>query len=278
MDVGMIGKRIATMRKEKGIKQEELGKYVGVTAQAVSKWENGGVPDVELLPRLADFFGVSMDALFGRESTDYTYLQKGLEEKLIHMPEEERFRYAFEFCWSVERALFGEHLHSESIEAYEQAMDEKAQHYSSIVTDYGFTRMGVANRLQYFLLVPEIRNTELAFFNGVDYPAFFKDFSEKDIFDTCVMLNRRDANKAFTPRLLVKHVGVDHERAVQILGILEKYRLIYRTQLEMDEEIQTVYHFRPTPSFVALLIFAREVIRTPRCFSYQKNVRGKPHL
>lgn len=45
-----------SMRKERGIKQEELANYVGVSAQAVSKWENGGVPDTELLPRIADFF------------------------------------------------------------------------------------------------------------------------------------------------------------------------------------------------------------------------------
>ena len=37
-----IGKQIAMMRKEKGVKQEEVAGYVGVSAQAVSKWENGG--------------------------------------------------------------------------------------------------------------------------------------------------------------------------------------------------------------------------------------------
>ena len=37
-----IGKQIAALRKAKGVKQEELASYVGVSAQAVSKWENGG--------------------------------------------------------------------------------------------------------------------------------------------------------------------------------------------------------------------------------------------
>lgn len=41
MNVEMIGKQIALLRKEKGVKQEELAKYVGVSTQAVSKWENG---------------------------------------------------------------------------------------------------------------------------------------------------------------------------------------------------------------------------------------------
>ena len=57
---------ITRLRKERGLTQEQLGQLVGVSAQAVSKWEKGGAPDVELLPVLADRLGVSMDALFGR--------------------------------------------------------------------------------------------------------------------------------------------------------------------------------------------------------------------
>ena len=41
-----IGLNISTLRKEKGVTQEDLAKYVGISAQAVSKWENGGVPDI----------------------------------------------------------------------------------------------------------------------------------------------------------------------------------------------------------------------------------------
>ena len=55
MDIMTIGKNIAELRKAKGVKQDELARFVGITAQAVSKWENGGVPDTELLPQIADF-------------------------------------------------------------------------------------------------------------------------------------------------------------------------------------------------------------------------------
>ena len=50
MNIMTIGKNIAELRKTKSVKQDELARFVGVTAQAVSKWENGGVPDTELLP------------------------------------------------------------------------------------------------------------------------------------------------------------------------------------------------------------------------------------
>ncbi|MDE5696206.1 MAG: helix-turn-helix domain-containing protein [Lachnospiraceae bacterium] len=45
---GMLSERIAALRKERGLTQEQLGKMVGVSYQAVGKWEKGGAPDVEL--------------------------------------------------------------------------------------------------------------------------------------------------------------------------------------------------------------------------------------
>ncbi len=278
MSIEMIGKQIASMRKEKGTKQEELANYVGVSTQAVSKWENGGVPDTELLPKIADFFSVSVDSLFGRKITDYSDLQKALCKKIIDTPSEQQFKVFFNYCWDMERAMFGHMPEDGSIEDYEKKLGKQEQQYSSILSDYGFTRMGVANKLQYFLLVPETQNTDTAFFEGVDYLTFFKDFSDKDVFDACVLLNKREGNTAFTENLLVKNLKIEADKAKQIIGVLDKYNLIYKTQIEMDDEIQTVYNFKPTPSFIALLIFAREMIKTPGSFSYYMGGRNKPYL
>lgn len=57
---------LKSIRKEKGMKQEELASTVGVSPQAVSKWEQGGMPDATLLPAIADALGVTIDHLFGR--------------------------------------------------------------------------------------------------------------------------------------------------------------------------------------------------------------------
>ena len=63
-----LGKTILEFRKKKGLTQEELGTRLGVTNQAVSKWENEtSLPDVMLLPELADALGVTLNALYGIE-------------------------------------------------------------------------------------------------------------------------------------------------------------------------------------------------------------------
>ncbi|MEG2373271.1 MAG: helix-turn-helix transcriptional regulator, partial [Niameybacter sp.] len=60
-----LGEKIKALRKQKNISQETLANYLGLSFQAVSKWENAlAMPDVTLIPAIASFFGVSIDDLF----------------------------------------------------------------------------------------------------------------------------------------------------------------------------------------------------------------------
>ena len=64
-----LGKRIVSNRKRLGLTQDALAEKLGVTAQAVSKWENDqSCPDITMLPRLAEIFGITTDALLGLET------------------------------------------------------------------------------------------------------------------------------------------------------------------------------------------------------------------
>lgn len=60
-----LGEKIKSLRKQRSISQEVFANYLGVSFQAVSKWENGNtMPDVTMIPAIASFFGVSTDELF----------------------------------------------------------------------------------------------------------------------------------------------------------------------------------------------------------------------
>lgn len=64
-----IAANIAKYRKDQGMTQEALAEVIGVSAQTISKWETAATwPDAALLPVIADAFGVTIDALYGRES------------------------------------------------------------------------------------------------------------------------------------------------------------------------------------------------------------------
>ena len=66
----MLAENIACLRKARSMTQEALAELIGVSPQTISKWENSTTyPDVSLLPVIADVFGVTIDALYGRETT-----------------------------------------------------------------------------------------------------------------------------------------------------------------------------------------------------------------
>ena len=77
-----LGKRIVAHRKRLGLTQDQLAEKMGITAQAVSKWENDqSCPDISALPQLADIFGITVDALLGRESTKEPEPEAPAQEK-----------------------------------------------------------------------------------------------------------------------------------------------------------------------------------------------------
>lgn len=78
-----LGTRIATLRKEKGLTQEDLGNKLNVSSQAVSKWENDiSAPDISLLPELATILGVTIDELLGnKKEVDAIIYEPEVQEK-----------------------------------------------------------------------------------------------------------------------------------------------------------------------------------------------------
>lgn len=74
-----IGNKIRELRKKKGLTQEQLASALGITSQAVSKWEmSTGYPDIAMLPVISGYFGVSMDTLFN-------YDAEKLEENIMNV-------------------------------------------------------------------------------------------------------------------------------------------------------------------------------------------------
>jgi len=85
-----IGKRIVQNRKRLGLTQDQLAEKLGVTAQAVSKWENDqSCPDITLLSQLADIFGISTDELLGHKQ-EKVYVAEPVEDG-----EEEKMKFTY---------------------------------------------------------------------------------------------------------------------------------------------------------------------------------------
>ena len=90
-----LGKRIVKHRKRLGLTQDQLAETLGVTPQAVSKWENDqSCPDINMLPKLAQFFDTTVDSLLGN-STQPVY-----EAEMVQ-PEEKKDNWVFQ--WDLDK-------------------------------------------------------------------------------------------------------------------------------------------------------------------------------
>ncbi len=79
-----LGMKIYEKRKEKGFTQEALAEKLGVSPQAVSKWENdASCPDIALLPKIARLFEISVDELLSEESESVVYVASQETKKSI---------------------------------------------------------------------------------------------------------------------------------------------------------------------------------------------------
>ena len=78
-----LGKRIMQYRKSLGLTQEQLAEKLGVTAQAVSKWENDqSCPDISMIPKLAGIFKITTDTLLGNEPSETVHQGEVVEENI----------------------------------------------------------------------------------------------------------------------------------------------------------------------------------------------------
>ncbi|MDD7186208.1 MAG: helix-turn-helix transcriptional regulator [Clostridia bacterium] len=67
----MLNEKIKELRKAKRVSQVEMASALGLTKQCVSNWENDNIqPSIEMLVKIADYFGVTTDYLLGRSETD----------------------------------------------------------------------------------------------------------------------------------------------------------------------------------------------------------------
>ncbi len=114
MEYKSIGIKISELRKQKSITQEELAKALKISSQAVSKWENGGEPDISLIPSIAEFFGVTIDSLFQSITVSENNLFKMVEDYLSKIDDPYiHFKKAKDLCLSLISSYF---MHPEAKE------------------------------------------------------------------------------------------------------------------------------------------------------------------
>lgn len=270
MRKSIIGTQIQALRKKCGITQEELGKALGVTAQAVSNWECGGTPDAELLPYIADYFNVTLDELFGRTSEIKKDLKRELVWDLHHTKKENRFEKAYQYCWHIQQGLF-----DMDPELLVNTIGEKSELPDSTKTtctllfEEGAAHMRINKDIHYFYLMPHPQGGfQNHLLSSEQYEAFFSTLGKPDRVKTLLFIYSRK-NKAIRADKLAKQLSLSREQANAALTDLCHLNLIYTLEVDVDEGDSTYYkaydYYPDILPMLPLLFAASDLIERSVC-------------
>lgn len=262
MQIERIGEVIASLRREKNVTQEELAQFVGVSAQAVSKWENGGAPDCALLPGIADFFGVTIDALFGRKGTERAELETVLAQRIKETPREEKLPFLHALCLTMQRALLDV---SWELTEVPDANIRCASEYRSDAG--GHTHVGLDKNLPYFFLLPKSPAFTDLGVEPDDLCSLFRALSDRAVLDA-LLLTARLTDNSFTVKGLAEMLSVSEEKSAEALTLLVKYHAVEEVRLKINRTEQTFYRCRAynTSVLPALLLPAMRMLRGIYCY------------
>lgn len=273
-----IGNKIYELRKNRNITQEALAKAVNVSTQAVSKWENGGSCDIELLPMIADYFNVSIDYLYGRSDIEMTNIAKILKEELLSLSRKEQMEKAMEYCLAMQKGITNLKMIDELLpkEKIKQLTNELDDSCFFIETDFGFSYMKLVKDQNYFILFPEPTKGYRSLIPDIETAQLlFKDLAKPHVLQVLYYLYERDSG--FTLPLLCERCNLNETIAKEILNIFIERKWVYRKKVEMDHHIVETYFIEQKSSFILLLASLQRMLDED-IVAVGYNDREKPFL
>lgn len=260
MDNSIIGSQITKFRKAEGLTQEELGRAVGVSTQAVSRWENGGAPDVTLLPAIADRLGVAIDALFGREGGETVDIHSTIKKWVRTLPSEQVFHQLDQLVWSAVSAIPSDYVNAQmpfpescyQVDLggkYNDVLNHSVFHMESGIyfgvggKDFSFSTLCPRPEKGYDAYLPDKQAMR----------TFLALLAKPGCLEVLEYMLRKD-NRYYSAELLAKGAGIDAETVSELLQKLTETGLVMSMEVELMEGTTKVYQMVESNSG-AFLIF-----------------------
>ncbi len=272
----IIGKNIAEFRKGKALTQEQLGEAVGVTGQAVSKWENGGMPDAYLLPDLAKTLGVSIDRLFELEHKKYIPTSDELLElvgsygfdRFQAKDGESLFRAIFEMIYRLNYSAFK----CDDFRSVWDIIDEQECIFqtSQLVAEEGTTYISLVKDMPYICVTKDEPGLIGKLLGEKNYCELFRLLSDPDGLKAAIFTQTAylAGGAKYTADKLAEKVEIQPEKFRELLPLLVRFRFLAEEQLVVDESEVKIYFIQQNNEFRPLLMTAWLLINSNSRPSY----------
>ena len=260
---------LKSIRKEKGMKQEELASTVGVSPQAVSKWEQGGMPDATLLPAIADALGVTIDRLFGRGEDTPVFYEQFLRH-LSETPWEKQLDELFKLarlsgaglcCWKY----------------HESICDNIGENqYTEHTRDDGYFLGRLHESKPFFILVPEPKGGyESAIPYDEQFVRLFDALAQPHVLRAMYYI-LSESNAYFDADGLSAELSISLAEAEQVIRRLQGISFITKADYISGAISKPIYRGQAYIEFISILYLAQTLLNCPTAFTWQANSRNTP--
>lgn len=284
-----LGKLVLDYRKQTGLTQGELGDRLGVSAQAVSRWEHGGVPDTALLPKLAKLLSCSLDDLYGLSTTQVN-IEDMLTQEILRLPVEQRVDRAFQLMWHLSKttcaaekdrigSLFDAATTCEDADLKPNYISNRSPTACYFDLEDCIAHASTASDFKYLLFMPEpSRGFNSILSNAKDYQQLFALFSKDYRLETFLLSYTLPRGRSFSRDYICYHLKISETLAQEILDELCQYRILDCKTIQVTDHYIEAYS-RPAPStIIPLLYFANSIMRNGDNCALCAPLRNKPLL
>lgn len=272
-----FNKSLKEIRKQKGITQEQLADAVGVSSQAVSKWELNGYPDASLLPVIADFLGVTIDELFGNPAE-----KADIKDEVVWYLKKQPYEEMVQKAMEIGRAISLGMMYSENYYGItdNQFNNPDLELYSECTRNDGFLQSRLCESLQYFLIMPEPKKGyDQVLKYDEKYVKLFKLLSKPDALRAMYLFAGRNGWTYLTVNSLAKELGIPSEKAQEILDGMVELNLLDSGSLSSERGEEKIYKSSLGCNFVSFITFCRTLLNRPQSFNNQSDCReGIPYF
>lgn len=261
-----IGNRIKELRVKNKTTQEELAKALQVSTQAVSKWENGGSPDLELVPAIATFFNVTTDFLFDMKDSDIVNIEKKVSKYIQSFDLENRMNVAYDLAFKMSIATRGDEIENQE-EFYEMISNDDM--FSTIIGPEGIAITSLAKDNKIFMCLPKDDKSDYSkmLLSKDKQRKFCEYLSDETFYNTLVFLYSRNGGN-FNEQLLIDNLNITYEESKSVLEKMEEFKIVSYSDVPINDTTMKLYAVLPNPQIVGVIAMLDMVANKPNTYCY----------
>ncbi|MGN1198331.1 MAG: helix-turn-helix domain-containing protein [Acetatifactor sp.] len=272
---------LQSLRKKRGVTQEQLANHLGVSPQAVSKWENGSYPEGDLLPRISEFFGVSISYLYGQEKEPVSIEQSVLEA--LSGKESDGHKDYFDLMLNIAWA-FQIGAWPNNKQYYDRGVPTKDTRTASVFTENaGFSFFNLNREKQFFTLVREPEDGFAANLKITDeLRDFFTFLGKKGALEIVYYLLSLNWGEYATAPTIAQKTGISTEKTEELLQNITQFQQsgnppFYCIDIMNRDSVEKGYGINQSCicMFISLFLNADVLIHPPYGYQMQVSSRKK---